>query len=118
MSRSKQLTTKDMMMKRIKAKSIKTNAYRTGNQYGQITKGSKIHSEYGIQLPCGVICRNYFLTARGARFAADCVNAGLPIAALDCLNADDLAACIICPKSQRKEAWASAVADAVTKSLK
>ena len=103
------------MKKRLKAKSIKTDEYYRGNKYGRIYKHSQVDSEYGIQLPVGIIAVGWFLSARGARFAADCVNSGFPISELSNYGDWDKAAtqAVMCPKSKRREHWAKCVADAV-----
>ena len=89
------------------AKHIKTKEKFAGNQYGKITKGSKVDRYYSIQNADGsVICDEWFMTLNGARLAAKLVNLGLSEDRLNTIDCDSLAA-----KSTMMAKWAGLSVD-------
>lgn len=73
-------------------KAIKTREERRGNQYAQVKKHSRVDRYYSLKLADGsIICQDWFLTLRGAKFAARCADAGLTEDDLNGVDADEIA---------------------------
>ena len=74
-------------------KAIKTKEECRGNQYAQVKKHSRVERYYSLQLADGsVICDDWFLTLRGAKFAARLADAGMTEDQLNFVDADEIAA--------------------------
>jgi len=73
-------------------KHIKTNEKFSGNQYGKISKHSKVDRYYSVEVDGKIICEDWFLTLNGARLAAELVRLGLSESNLNRIDCDSNAA--------------------------
>ncbi len=73
-------------------KVVTTDRYRRGNQYGQVRKGSKVFTEYGIETPNGkIIAIAWYQKKRAYNFAIELLNNGLTVKQLNSVDCDMLA---------------------------